>query len=486
MGDGWKIAQELIRKNQNNSFGRNDYSIGTGDPRDYRPRKLTKKELRDKKWRKLDSDIIFYPLVKDKESPYYEHNLESDNIKDIKDFIQECRKKDKPVVMQIGEITISVDEKKPERITFSSSGKLGSFERKARQRYPYRITIKGEDMYSEVDIIDSSDYSLEAVYKEKGHQDVHVPVKVSQRVTIIDGEEISESFYVRALEKGIESSHIISKLLEANPEYQEGNGNEIYRENINPEEQISTLVSSESELKQHLPPNSLNYLGDNIPTGLYETYGQYYYRNKYNPHYAKNVLPLNSYAEGIAIAKDIEKHCKYIYSLIMQAYKGEHEKTESSEITLQQPDEGETIENAEESIYHGANADKDEWVYDENTGDSYDQEGYNRNGFNREGIHRETKSVYGPDGYDMYGFNKDGLNMYGETREEEAREAESQAKYETIHELGYDPENRDEEWRIEENNDEIKQSLIERVIEQQEIIAEQGKEIDRLKTQKEL
>ena len=479
MGDGWKLVQGLIRKNQNNSFGGND-SIGTGNPKDYRPRKLTKKELRDKVWRELDSDIIFYPLIKDKESPYYEHNLESDNIKDIKDFIQECRKKDKPVVMQIGEITISVDEKKPEKITFSSLGKLGklgSYERNPHQRYPYRITINGDDMYSEVDIIDSSDYSLRATYKEKGNPDINVPVRVIQRVTIIDSEEISESFYIHPRENGIESSHIISKLIAVNPEYQNGDENELYRENINPEETIRTLISSMSELKQHIPQDSLTLVGDNIPTGLYVTTNFEYDKNKYNPHYAKNIMPLNSYGEGIAIAKDIEKHCKYIYSLIMQAYKGEHEKTESSEITLQQPVEGETIENAEESICNGANVDKDEWVYDENTGYSYNQEGYNRYGFNREGIHKETKSVYGPDGYDVYGFNKDGINMYGETREEEAREAELQAKYETIHELGYDPENED---------DEIKQSLIQRVMEEQKTIAEQKKEIDRLKKQKEL
>lgn len=47
MSDEWKIVQGLKRENQNNSFGRNRY-IETGENIEYKPRKLTEKELREK------------------------------------------------------------------------------------------------------------------------------------------------------------------------------------------------------------------------------------------------------------------------------------------------------------------------------------------------------------------------------------------------------------------------------------------------------
>ena len=44
MSDEWKIVQRLKRENQNNSFGRKRY-IETGEIIEYKPRKLTEKEL---------------------------------------------------------------------------------------------------------------------------------------------------------------------------------------------------------------------------------------------------------------------------------------------------------------------------------------------------------------------------------------------------------------------------------------------------------
>ena len=179
-----------------------------------------------------------------------------------------------------------------------------------------------------------------------------------------------------------------------------------------------------------------------------------------------------------------------------------------------------------------------EWFYDEETNDEYDKNGYNRDGFNKEGIHKDTLNRYSPLGYDKNGFDREGHNEYGETREEAAKswdilDAEIKRQY-RIKENGFDPDEELEDYNysekeqqdgveinefgeiirpdkketpkslddmtpkelmkaiaendevIENNNNIIKQALMERLLEQQKIIDEQQVEIDRLKSQKEL
>lgn len=327
MSNEWKIVQGLKRQAQNDSFGRNTYKE-TGEPRNYKPKEiseLTEKELRDKMWTALDSDIIFDKSDEDR------------NINQIRSYLQDNGKV--PDKFNIGEISISIDTKNPKRITFSSIGNIVNDYIGLHQKYPYTVTIDEDDIYSEVDIIDNYFRGgLTAVYKEKDK--LYVPVRVSQKVSVINGEEISESFDISSREKGIDIQPVVEGIVINNPEYKIGNGAEIYREDIDPEEKIRKF-QSERELIS---------VREDLPTDLatiYETYDDYH--KNYNFHIMGKTF--DSYGEGIPVAKEIEGHCKYIYSLFIEAEKGiiEQSKADESEITNQDIIQN-NIEKSQESL----------------------------------------------------------------------------------------------------------------------------------------
>lgn len=167
-----------------------------------------------------------------------------------------------------------------------------------------------------------------------------MPVRVSQKVSIINGEEISESFDISSREKGIDIQPVVEGIVINNPEYKIGNGAEIYREDIDPEEKIRKF-QSERELIS---------VREDLPTDLatiYETYDDYH--KNYNFHIMGKTF--DSYGEGIPLAKEIEEHCKYIYSLFIEAEKGiiEQSKADESEITNQDIIQN-NIEKSQESL----------------------------------------------------------------------------------------------------------------------------------------
>ncbi len=323
MSDEWKIVQGLKRENQNNSFGGRGPYKETGEPRNYKPKEiseLTEKELRDKMWTALDSDIIFDKSDEDR------------NIDQIRSYLQDNGKV--PDKFNIGEISISIDTKNPKRITFSSIGNIVNDYIGLHQKYPYTVTIDEDDIYSEVDIIDNYFRGgLTAVYKEKDK--LYVPVRISQKVSIINGEEISESFDISSRKKGIDIQPVVEGIVRNNPEYKIGNGAEIYREDIDSEEKIRKF-QSERELIS---------VREDLPTDLatiYETYDDYH--KNYNFHIMGKTF--DSYGEGIPVAKEIEEHCKYIYSLFIEAEKGilEQSKANESKITNQDTIQNDTTE----------------------------------------------------------------------------------------------------------------------------------------------
>ena len=311
MSDVWKIVQGLKRQSQNDSFGRNTYKE-TEEHRNYQPRRakriyeLTKEELRNKMLREIYEGITDNKSDKDA------------NIDRIRSYLQEVQVDGKvPNKFKIGNMSVSIDTKNPKRITFSSIGNIGNDTIGVLQKYPYTITIDEDDIYSEVDIIDNYfRCGLTAVYKE---EDKYVPIRVSQKVSIINGEEISESFDISSRKKGISIQPVIEGIVRNNPEYKIGNGAEIYREDINPDEKIRKF-QSEKEL--------ISVRG-NLPTDLatiYETYDDYHNNYSFYPI----VKEFDSYGDGIHVAKEIEEHCKYIYSLFIEAEKGVLKQTTSN------------------------------------------------------------------------------------------------------------------------------------------------------------
>ena len=274
-------------------------------------------------WTALDSDIIFDKSDEDR------------NIDQIRSYLQDNGKV--PDKFNIGEISISIDTKNPKRITFSSIGNIVNDYIGLHQKYPYTVTIDEDDIYSEVDIIDNYFRGgLTAVYKEKDK--LYVPVRISQKVSIINGEEISESFDISSRKKGIDIQPVVEGIVRNNPEYKIGNGAEIYREDIDSEEKIRKF-QSERELMS---------VREDLPTDLatiYETYDDYH--KNYNFHIMGKTF--DSYGEGIPVAKEIEEHCKYIYSLFIEAEKGilEQSKANESKITNQDTIQNDTTESQE-------------------------------------------------------------------------------------------------------------------------------------------
>mgnify|MGYP004622129563 CR=1 FL=1 len=302
--DAWKIVQGLKRGSQNNSFGGSNNYRGLEDPMYFKnreKRKLTKKELRDKKWKEIPTEILF------------QKGEESKSIEEIREYLQEYkRKKGKfPDEIKIGEMRISINPKDSNIITFSSTGSR-PFDNLLK--YPYSVTINGDDIYSEVDVIDDN-IGLKATFKEEG--DSIVSVSTYHYVSIIDAEEANESFSLSSEGEKTKLQYITEKLLECNPEFKSGTKYEIYRENIQLEEKIKRFAS---ESKEYISVKGY------VPTcldGLYESYSNYLENKRMNIRDKE----ISTYGEYIPIAKEIEEHCKYMYSLFMEAYKERPKET---------------------------------------------------------------------------------------------------------------------------------------------------------------
>lgn len=340
MSDEWKIVQGLKRENQNNSFGRNRY-IETGETIEYKPRKLTEKELRDKKWKELDSDIIFTPFSE--ESPDYDPNLENYNIKQIKSFIKECQEQGKPLSMRVGELKIDISDTNPKQVTFTSNGRLSSGELVTRDNFPYSLTIRGNEIFSQVNLIDDEKY---ATYMPIGKE--YIPVKINQQIDIINAEDITERFIIKPKRQEYDISEDMSEYVSQNSEFQVENHNELVREVSNHSEKIKRLYYTYNETKEYasskqkgfpIYPNDM----EGFSTGFYETYEDLV---NYNLRHGKKIINenLSTYEDAIVIAKRIENHCKYIYSLIMEATKGTFEQSKSNETKTAKQD---IIQNSE-------------------------------------------------------------------------------------------------------------------------------------------
>ena len=322
MSDEWKIVQGLKRKTQNESFGKTHY-VETGDGFEYKPRKLTQRELRDKKWRELDSDIIFTPFSPDE--PDYDPNLEKYNMEEIKSFIKECQEQGKPLSMRIGELKIDISETNPKQVTFTSNGRLSS----GKNSFPYSLTIKGNEIFSQVNLVDAEKY---ATYMPIGKR--NIPVKINQQIDIINAEDITERFIIKPRREGYDISEDMSEYVSQNSEFQVENHNELVREVSNHDEKIKRLYYTYDETKEYASPKQKGFPiypnnMEGFSTGFYETYEDlvnhnFIYRTK---SINEN---LSTYEDAIVIAKRIEDHCKYIYSLIMEATKGTLEQSKSN------------------------------------------------------------------------------------------------------------------------------------------------------------
>lgn len=309
MSDGWKYAYGQTNVNEGSTMQGSIFDPkNNGDSLGLQKKKMTAQEYRDWKWSCLDSYDIF------------KKDEEDQNIAEIKSRLKEMIKKGESNNIKIGEMTINIDTKHPDRITFSSIGKMSFYERGYGVKCPYAITICGDDMYSEVEVI-NDDLALGLAAECKGE-----PIRVSQIVTIINGGRvkddggISEEFKIsrnffgrgRYADKGNDLHSIVEEIVENNPEYKSGGHLTIYRDYIDPTDEIRTFQSrkgTNSEIEGVYPTD--------LKT-VYETKDDYS-NNSRNFRAIDIGKEFDSYGDGIPVAKDIEDHCRYIYSLFVKA-----------------------------------------------------------------------------------------------------------------------------------------------------------------------
>ena len=250
--------------------------------------------------------------------------------------------------MRVGELKIDITDANPKQVTFTSNGRLSSGELVTHNNFPYSLTIRGNEIFSQVNLIDDEKY---ATFMPIGKE--YIPVKINQQIDIINAEDVTERFIIKPKQKGYDISEDMSKYVSQNSEFQMENHNELVREVSNHSEKIKRLYYTYDETKEYassklngfpIYPNDM----EGFSTGFYETYGDLV---NCNLKYGKKIINenLTTYEDAIVIAKRIEAHCKYIYSLIMEATKGilEQSKANESKITNQDTIQNDTTESQE-------------------------------------------------------------------------------------------------------------------------------------------
>lgn len=229
----------------------------------------------------------------------FDSNSEKERINHLKKYIQEHKGDENPITMKIGEMSVSVDSKDESKVSFCSVGNINSKTEDNPKQYQYNVTIKGKDIHSEVKIIDEK---LHTNYFNKYNLGA---IDISQTVTVINGEKINEIFSL----SGEDKDKIIQELIKNHPEFTQENNDKFYREVVNPSLPIKQLeefffASNPNDFAKIVIDDKFNY------RKLSDSYKE-----------RKSRQPIKTYGEGITIAKEIEEHCKYVYSLLMETDK---------------------------------------------------------------------------------------------------------------------------------------------------------------------
>lgn len=312
MSDEWKIAQGLKRQNQDTSLRYDEANLDYAYKLE-RAKQIKKEEEMKQKW------------MSGKEK-FSEEN-EEEKVESLKDYILYCRENNKKMEIKGSSISFEIDDNNPSDITF----------RREDKKHGSNIAnIKnGEIIYSEIE-------SIERRYAHyRAHNRLNVPVSITRSIYVINCDEINEyyNFEPQPLSVGISEDTIntmIESITEENPEYQKGNKGEIYRDGIKPEEPIKFKLHDQEELYQYLESDSDTKLGE-YPSGFYVGRKDYEFNeNAIGLHfvsdrndYVKRVLNLqifDDYSVYMKDAKDFEKRCKYIYSLVGKTYEALGEK----------------------------------------------------------------------------------------------------------------------------------------------------------------
>lgn len=238
---------------------------------------VTEEERTRRNWYVLGADIIFNESL--------DLGFESKNVSDMGDVIKKCLESNEPVVIEMNGLKIVLNSKNHKCVSFFGNN--------------YRVTIDGEDMYSEVDVIK---LNLDAHLTKRYNQGclMDIPVKLSQTVTVTNGEEINEVC-------GIDSQDVLVDLdliLERFKRY-----NRDYYDVVDGDDKV--LCRDITDFKE-MVKRPYEYRGVNIDAGQAKKIGKF--------------KDFKTYEDLIPVAKAREERCKYIYSLVLRAYDDAQEK----------------------------------------------------------------------------------------------------------------------------------------------------------------
>lgn len=291
MSDEWKLAQGQKKKNQNDSLSVD--SIISKERLDEFGKwqdDVEKSEWARKK-RDLEAKLEEIPDIQ-----MLDKQLEGQNIELLKKCIQKCMNEHKKISGNIGDISFSIDENNPQRISFT--GKDGNF----------NVTIDGEDIFSEVDF-----YRYERPnYIKDGYATTFIPM--TRTITVINGEEFSESYRIDEIYNK-NASNIIEDASNIYVDYTKSDEDELYRSDIDQNEEIRTFIKPIPARKGLL--ESI-YHGEKVDleSGFYE--------------YSRKPEKCKTYGEYAIPAQKIEENCKYLYSLVIEAYQSIEDKTKET------------------------------------------------------------------------------------------------------------------------------------------------------------
>ena len=157
---------------------------------------VTEEERTRRNWYVLGADIIFNESLN--------LGFESKNVSDMGDVIKKCLESNEPVVIEMKGLKIVLNSKNHKCVSFFGNN--------------YRVTIDGEDMYSEVDVVK---LNLDAHLTKRFNQEclTDIPIKLSQTVTVTNGEEISEVCGIDSQDVLVDLDLILERFKRYNRDY---------------------------------------------------------------------------------------------------------------------------------------------------------------------------------------------------------------------------------------------------------------------------
>ena len=229
--DEWKLARNLGKQAEQTVYNGTRASSFVEELEEQRRAELSYRTG----WKNFDSEHIFDE--EHRKDPEYTKKI----IKEFIEYIQYCRKTKRPIEGKIGDIEFSVDPKDISRIEFSDV------------RREKTCITDGKDFYTEHIIAEDSQLTRFPEYDE------NLEAYLSRQIYVINGEEINEYITIEPKVSLVDlkniydydkiQNNLVEIYLNRNPKYEKGENGEVYRLEIDENEEIPQLVADKREME---------------------------------------------------------------------------------------------------------------------------------------------------------------------------------------------------------------------------------------------